>query len=510
MRQGGYFYLFKSRIDDYILNHPSLDNTALQNLENLITQTDSWDFLSQSLDGFMQQLALRDVQSNVVPGDPVMNGLIGDNNSIVTLPGAGPVPFEGWQPSNFQQYRSGQFAFNWVVLVDRFGQTMEVVNENAALQYTPVKALDMKPVNTVLANDPYTFVELKPRLLQPGRLHFDFVSALNNTQLILTGSTENPVCAWVLTNHIDRSLACYDNTGLMLGELSVITNASGNAQVNWAGAPSAQFSSLTLVNAAYPHLGEMLNGLVTAGASAFQNFYESIDATMWSIDPMGNRDDQNLSVLIGRPLALVRCRLMYDLQGPPISDPSWLYTFSPAASEVVTYNFPVRLGDLALRTDGLIGYFNGTNYAEFNSVYIPAGIVPVNPPYPELIAPGNFVELQINEQSTAFITMLMDPRASVNATTSILPVETVTIPARFVDPVIAAMAVTFNVGPLLSNLSTSANRNSESIIMPIPAEKNGRWEWLTPVSQQVYSLQASDGLARFRGMRRFCVRGYCS
>lgn len=486
---------FKKRIEDYISHHPNLDNTALQNLEALIGQTDNWDFLSQSLDGFSKQLALRDIQSNTVPNDAALAALIADQDAVLPVLGAAPVPFQGWAASDFQQYRSGQFAFNQVVLVDRFGQVLEIVTADTTLQYAPVIAPDMQPVHTVIPQDPYRFVELKPRLLQPGRLHFDFVSAADDTKIIQPGSSDNPVCAWVLTNHIDRALACYDNTGKMVGELGVVTNTAGAPALNWAPAPGSSYGSIAAVSAAFPHLGEMLNGLLTAGVQAFRNFYEAIDATLWTVDPQGNRDDQNLSVLVGRPLALVRCRLMYDLNGAPVADPSWQFVFNPQAPEFVNYNFPVRLGELAMRNDGLLGYFNGTDYTQFNCVYTPVDITPASPPYLDNIAPGNFINLQFGGQSAAFITLLMDPHSSVHATTSILPVESVSIPARFVDPVLSSMAVTFQAGPLLSKLSVSSDGKTASIVMPAPVENNGTWSWLTPVTNESYPLQQSDDKA---------------
>lgn len=99
---------------------------------------------------------------------------------------------------------------------------------------------------------------------------------------------------------------------------------------------------------------------------------------------------------------------------------------------------------------------------------------------------GNFLDLTFQESSETFVSMLIDPRAAVHATTSILPVTLLELPTRFVEPALGAMEVMFHAGPLLSGSSTQAAEGGDqlSILMPKPAEKNGQWNWLTQTGGQ--------------------------
>lgn len=472
---------FKRRLDEFRQKHPDLDDKELNALEDFITHTDNWDFLSQGLDGFMQQLICRHTEGNVIPASSDPTGvLIGSNNSDVPILGNAPMPFKGWPTSNFQPFRSGQFCFEKLALVDRFGQALQLSSSGTYLQLKPIIAPDMTPQYTVMSKEPYRFIQLSPRILQPARLNFDFVSSTDDSKIINLHSDINPVCAWVLPNHIDRALGFYDPSGIYLGEMSVITNDQALQVVYWENAPLSKYSNWDEVAKAFPHLGEMGNGLIAQGPVAFDSFYRVIDETLWVVDPLGSRDDQNLSVLVGRPLALTRSRLKYELDGPAVTDPSWEFTFNNAAPAFNNYVFPVKLGELQLRNDGLIGYFNGSDYNTFNCLHLPEE--GSSSSYIKPVGPGNFIDLTFDDSSEVYVTMLIDPRASVHATTSILPIFVLGLPARFIEPAMDAMEVTFNVGPLLSTtvvLPDKENTNDNiTVLMPGPSEKNGVWTWM--------------------------------
>jgi len=481
---------FQKQLDKYRKNHPELDATELKALEDFIDVTDDWDFLSQTLDGFMFQLTSKDNESNRTPVlASTIGRLIGSNNSIVPDLGALPQPFKGWQKSNFQQYRSGQFCFEKLMVVDIFGQSIEVSTSQTYLEIKPTRAPDMIPAanKTVLSEEPYRFIQLSPRLLQPARFNFDFVSANDDKKIIHLHDSVNPVCAWVLPNHIDRALACYDPAGHYLGELRVVTNENGQRVVKWEFAPNSGQTTQQQLATDFPHLGEMVKGLIEKGAIAFDNFFQVIDETLWVVEPLGSRNDRNLSVLVGRPLALTRAKLQYELDGPPVSDPSWQYVFKPSIPDFIRYTYPVRLGELKLRNDGLIGYFTGSDYGQFNSVHMPPSgtYTPTDPPYVVEIKKGNFIDLSFEDGSDAFITMLVDPRASVHATTSILPTSILEVPAKFVEPALSAMEVVFHAGPILSEtFEEKSNDSSEHgdvdyVLLPKPAAHQGQWLWLS-------------------------------
>lgn len=471
---------FKNRLTSYRNKHPDLDPEELKALEDFITATDDWDFLSQTLDGFSFQLTCRNPESNVTPGSAgTLAQLIGANNSPVPMPGSYPVPFdETWPKNDFQQFRSGQFLFERLMVVDQFGQSLEIITSETEQTATPIRAEGVKPARTVLDQEPGRFIQLSPRLLQPARLDFTFVSATDDQKPIDEHSTANPVCAWILPNHLDRSLACYDPAGGYLGELLVITDDQARKIVHWNGGPDGAYPTIDSLGAAFPHLKSMLGGLAAAGPDAFGAFSQVVDETLWLVDPLGSRDDRNLSVLVGRPLALVRAHVRYGLCGPAVANPSWEFVFGGYAPEFTGYTFPVRLGELNLRNDGLIGYFTGADYSRFNSVHRLSDADGV--PYIAPIGKGNFIDLTFQAESEAYLSLLVDPRASVHATTAILPTAVLGIPSRFVEPALGAMDIVFQAGPVLSELLREPDGadSDTAVLIPQPAEQNGRWSWM--------------------------------
>src|SRR5262249_45845840 len=187
-----------------------------------------------------------------------------------------------------------------------------------------------------------------------------------------------------------------------------------------------------------------------AREQAFEAFLRVIDATMWTIEPLGSRADQNVSVLVGRPLALIRARLAVALSGPPLVDSSWPATITPPPPGFLADAFAVRLGGLGARDDGLMGYFAGDDYTSFNSVAAPD--VRLTQDYVRQIGPlgttpGNYLRLTAAPGAAQEATLLVDPRAAVHAVTGLFPVVAFGLPTGSVDA-LGALEITFRVGPL--------------------------------------------------------------
>ncbi|MEM6273156.1 MAG: hypothetical protein AAF998_27340 [Bacteroidota bacterium] len=490
---------FKRQLDAYITKNPDFAPETLGALADFIEAVDKWDFLSQNLDGFMPGLAGLDNDVHLTPpdGSQIAN-FIEDIDYLAPELGDTPRSRIGFPPSNFQALRAGQFEFTRLTVVDRFGQTVEVVGEQRTLGAQAAIAPDLVPGRPVILDGSKSFISLPPRLLQPARLNFDFLSAEDDRKVLDLDPDVNPVGAWILPNHIDRALACYSPEGVALGEMRVVTQVSGEKAVKWFGAPGGRYAELVGVQADFSHLGDLLQGLAEAGAESFGHFYRTIDETLWTTDPLGNRVDQNLSVLVGRPLALVRVQVGFELQGPPLSDPSWPFVLTAEQPKLPSYRFPVRLGEQVLLEDGLIGYFFGNNYQQFNPVHLPEGIGPA--PYLRQIGPGNYLKLKFDPGSKAVLSLLIDPRAVVHATTSILPVYTLEVPRRFVDPVLNKLQITFQAGPLLSTTQSVVDENGTAtrLVVPIPAGNEGEWTWIQANDPaKAVSLQAPDDKVKF-------------
>jgi hypothetical protein len=481
----------KSRLEQYLANNPYAE--TVQELEAAIEEINGWDFLSQTLTGFSEQVALRDSLSNLSPDNSqilftdnsengavhyTMADLIGEEHyavpqSLLILAEDGGSP----PVSNFEAMRNGQFFFRRITLVDQFGQALEIVTSQSSDAFTPILSEALLPDKTITSIEASRLVQLPPRLLQAARLNFAAVLPTDDNAEIFLNSDANPICGWVLPNHLDRGLSIYAPDGASLGELRPATDLTGTKVLSWQTTPNGAYATLAEVQTAYPHLGEFLQGLVGQSYEDFVKFMAVIDETLWTVEPLGERYDQNLSILIGRPLALVRAFLQFELQQQPLWDTSWPYTFAPPQPAFVNYEFAVKVGDEAQFKDGLLGYFTGNDYSVFNAVYDP-NLTPST--YVQQLQANSFINLKFDGESKAFLTLLVDPRASVYAQTDLLPATALTIEQGYVQAALDAMEITFRVGPQLTTISTAVSEVGESIqtiLMPEPAENNGVWSW---------------------------------
>ena len=479
---------FQAQLDRYEKTHPDPD---LDLIAKFIASTDEWDVLSQALDGFGTMLAVRDTSARLAP-PPSVIALVQDEDRAAPAP-SDPYkePFEGWPPSAFQPYRSGQIGFTRVMVVDRFGQTIEVVTDQNNMQVTPIIAPGLqatKKVDTLLP-----VAQLPQRPLQPARLDFDLVDAVDDAKVVGLDVGANPVCSWVLRNYVDGSLLFFDAAGANLGEMRIVTDATDTSTAWWTATPGSPYASVESLQSDFPQLCDFLtrfsaNG--AQGAADFDTLVAVIDSTLPLIDPPGGDYDESIAVLVGRPLALVRARALLDLDGPPLPDPSWQYVLQPQTPAFPSYGFPIRLGDLARVGDGLVGYFTDGNYSRLNAVFVPTT---AGTPYAAQIGgkAGNYLTLDFGASSTADLTLLMDPRAPVHAVTDILPTSTLSLPAAFVSGPLSALSVTFRVGPLLTTDTTT--KTGHALAMPLPSTHRGTWSWTDGDGSSLQVAAAAPG-----------------
>lgn len=476
---------FRSRVEQFIDTYvrravdPPATLTELTELDAQVDRIDGWKLLSQALIGFGDLVAMRDTRAQTAPDATVAADVAGQTHQVPYIPNG--------TPDTFSAVRQGQFAFTSLVVYDAFGQVLQVVG-GAGLtdpqNFAPVREPALTPTRPAITRNPQRLIEVPPRVMQGARLEFLLVDVRDDTRVVGTSAGANPVGGWVLPNHLDRSLLLYAPDGSSLGSLRLLADDTGATTARWQAPPH---SALTLadVQARAPRLAAMIGAEALADPATFTAFLGTIDSTLWTIDPLGNRADVNLSVLIGRPLALVRARLDLALDGPPVSDLTpWTLTWPPPVPEFLSYQFAVRLGDQATRSDGLIGYFAGEDTGTFNSVAAP---VATNA-YLRQIGPSgqlsaaNYLSLSFGAAAPQAVTMLLDPRAQVNAITGILPVKSLTLPPRFVDGPLAALEVAFSVGALPTVIvptpgSQPPPANPEAVSLPVPIEQGGTWAW---------------------------------
>jgi hypothetical protein len=478
---------FKARIDQFITDNPtSPAAVSLQGIKNLIQTIDNdWDFLSQTLSGFGTQVASwNPVPTLLPPSTPLPGGnlglsdLIGDQAQCPPQPLLA-VPGRRIPPSTFEGMRGGQFCFSRLTIVDVFGQTLEIVTGQTATQTSIITGDGMHVINPLVHLNVAGYAQVPPRLLQPARLNFQFAPG---------AGTSNPILGWILPNHLDAGLTIYGLDGLLYGELAPAADRDGKPFVSWWPAPETPYPTLAKLVEDQPQFGGVLVALKQAGPSALRDFLRSVDETLWTVNPLGDRSDAFLTVLLGRPLAVVNASISFELQAEAWTDPAWPYTFmSPRPSPLfLNYQFPVQLGDLASRDDGLLGYFLDGKFDTFNAVHVvpPGKGEPPLSGYLAQIGQGNRIDLRFAASGPGparALTLIMDPHAAVHARCGILPEKDVILIREWVDDALAAMKATFRTGPLLAELRllvpTGKTEPVASLLTPTPAERHGTWTW---------------------------------
>lgn len=500
--------VFRERLAEFVVQYGSESDIA--HLDEWIGQVSGWRFLSQELAGLGQLLTARDQRPFRRPrtGERVGTAQQYPLADILGYPGANsgtsasvPDRFRGavtsvpYLPAGtdapFVGLRQGQAVFSQLIVYDRFGRVLPVIlpgsqsglysAQNFPLVTDQALTPDVKLDPRVAAP-----VQLPPRLLQPARCDFMLLDAATGTDSDLMAAA-NPIGGWVLPNHLDHALLLYAPDGTALGEIRTVVSVSGARVTSWTPPPHSTVRTPADVAARAPVVAGLIGAPVLASQSGFDAFLEVIDSTLWTTDPLGSRADQQLSVLIGRPLALVRARIGIKLAGPPITDCGWAATLDPPVPAFAAQEFAVRLGDQATRDDGLIGYFAGGDMAAFDSVAAPsapaAGIRQIGAALPD--GTVNWLRLRCGSRpdTGTEVAMLLDPRGSVHATTGILPVRTVAVRPDLVSAALSRLEVSFGVGAALTAIAPAeapAGQRApfpEAVAFPPPAENQGTWSW---------------------------------
>jgi len=122
----------------------------------------------------------------------------------------------------------------------------------------------------------------------------------------------------------------------------------------------------------------MVNYICDRGQDFVRQFISAIDNALENIEPENFAQHQDLALLMGRPIALVRASLDIELQGLPAAHQGWNVFRQDLAREgrdddgFTRVLFPLRIGEYKQFNDGLVGYWKETAAGyENNKFYAP-------------------------------------------------------------------------------------------------------------------------------------------
>ncbi|MCC3773012.1 hypothetical protein K6I34_007123, partial [Streptomyces sp. UNOC14_S4] len=504
----------RARLAQHAATHP---RGPVEKLRELREQAEDWDLLSQRIDGTNDWLARHSVPTNLVPDDDALARLVDNSESRVPLSEVPePGPAAGGGPG-FRPVRAAQLAFEQLHVVDRFGRSLAIISPDNVDHFPILPADSVTADIPVNPENPYRYFALPPRILQPTRLRFDFVSTRDDHQRVdvdagpREAADDTPVCGWLLANHLSRSLLVHAPDGTGLGEIRTALNTTHEQVAAWDPLPDSPYPDLRpdsdsgrAFAAAHPHLYGFVTELLAAGPDAFAELLATVDQSL-SATAAGEEDD-SLAALVGRPMALLRARMKFELNGPPMTSSSWADVVdpNPPAPEFTDYLWNVRLGAADMLGDGLVGFFLGSDYTRLHTAprrqpRSPGYTVPIDGQ--EIALPARPVArpARIADEAAAWVTLLADPWAAVHAVTDLLPVGRLLLPPTWVRGPLGRMKLSFRMGPLLAGTRMAATEEGgtpvEHLVMPGPAGWRGTWRWAQPAAAggwSPYPLTAPD------------------
>lgn len=439
----------------------------------LRTSLAGYPMLAQAVSGFHAALVQRGAALHLPVADPYQIVGLPSLNSVVNAT-TEAAPYAALPTSIYQPLLGGTMEFTRIGLVDQFGR------------YQTVDSSGMAVGNRIPMTGGATPMMAPPlRLAQPSRLNFSWLPGTAG------GSTDDPVCGWLVPNHLDQSLMLYGPDGSGIGSIV----ATGGTPV-WQPVPGGKGAATlqAAMTGANPVLAAFANQAFQNGSAYIAQMLAAISESRIFIQPTGDLTNGATAVLMGQPLALVQASLSLELQGLPAPNQTVATVAADAAKIAKSYNgkgyeavtvrsgiagpvsFPVTLGGLTQVDDGLVGFFApsspgaAVDYAIFYSPAVSTAQSGVNPPGAQTLA----VALPAGGAGgqAVTITMLVDPRCPVHAYDGIHPVGSLSIAPAVYAPALAGMSFVFLAAPLLS-LSGQPE-------IPIPAEAAGSWSWTAP------------------------------
>ena len=395
---------------------------------------------------------------------------------------------KGDQKAHFTPLRAGFLRISQLHIVDVFGRRITVASPDP--RYI-AEALQVRgsqgrpPAADGASPDDAHKVYLPPRLLQPARVSLEWVPA--------DASAASPICAWFMPNHLDESLMVFDGQGRPVGSVGRRKDS-----VHWFPAPGAAVVPPSSV--ADPVLRSFLQTWADPALkfTAFQGFLEVLDRSQHFIITPSMKHDRDLAVLTGRPLVLARIALRLELRGPPdtalgerpgVGGPFQLDESGYLRYELARFNdadlpglsIPVRLGDPQITRpnaepipyfdDGLVGFFVGDDPTFYTPLPLDVSLKGIRSTFalqagqlPIQLKPGGAAKI---------VTLVLDPRAVVRATTGVLPVARIGVPPDQYSQALSRLMVSFLTAPVLIHRRGGA----ADMEMPVPPEKGHRWHW---------------------------------
>ena len=412
-----------------------------------------------ALEGVSETLADRDVLTGALTG--FLDRVRGvPEGQLVPAPGGAPE-----EPYPVNPLRAGALELRRLRAVDTYGQVVDLLGSDESTPITPGR---LRVHDDLAVPERPELVAQVPRFTAPARVLLRYIDAIDGEEE--AGPGVSPLCGFLLPTPFDGTVAFLDADGRNLGRL--LPDPSGPAWEEDPGLPAAmgRLPGRLIENTTLGALGDGVIGFDTAQrsgdgggptATALSALLRVLDTTRSAVDATGAAGDTHVSLLLGRPVAVLRARLTLEVH-------------DEAAAEVnAATSVGVRLGSLVHLDDGLLGYYAREDFFRLHA--IDPAVVELARPLPgrEATDLGDYVDptgvVWVHPGQPVELALLVAPGAAVRVTTGLLPAKEIGVRREWLDAWLGRLTPTLRVGLVL--------RDPRTTRLPVPAGVRGTWTW---------------------------------
>ncbi|BDI06332.1 MULTISPECIES: DUF3892 domain-containing protein [Burkholderiales] len=355
---------------------------------------------------------------------------------------------------------AGAWRLGRVRVVDTFGQVMTLHDPSSGTP--PLVPAEL----TLPAGAGPAAIALRPRFTAPAALEARFLAPDSDTE---AGSGQNPVCGFLLPDPLGDSLEFADSEGAIVARLlldpetgrSRLEEAPGvtvrppaaaegdHALLGPAGAALAADTLAALATVASAVVGADRSGAVGGALPALLRL---IDTTRGAVDVTGRVGDEQLSLLVGNPLTVLRLAVSVVVDD--------------AQSPAQTMAVPCRIGSIGSLHDGVLAWFAEDRAEQVHPVHAAVSEAA------QATSAGGFVGeplLWLKPGQVRRLVLLTTPGADVTLTTGLLPVKKLQMQREWTERPLRRLTPTLAFDNLL--------RDPDAMSVPLPAGPAGTWTW---------------------------------
>lgn len=470
----------RTRFLDWLDRKPGLAHPVHTMLE-VRDRLGGLDVQTQALGGFNESLLMQREVLQLHPADPLGDGPDRDfasttvRRAVLGHNHTSPLPHHDFHPIT-----TGRMAFRSLRLIDTFGRATSL---DTGAVVTTVDVRETTP----------GWLRLPPRITQPARINFRWLSARDGKEEANAHPVASPVCGWFVPNTLDGSLLVYAGDGEPLGYV----DAAGR----WRPPPGLAGPTVPadipdghlalsvewLVRRARRGTGDGgASGGATEESRFLAGFLDTLDTALEGIDPPNFAEHQARALLTSRPLALVRASIDVEVHGLPAIDQSWGALGGALRGRdfdhggLVDVRFPLRLGEPRKLDDGVVGYWVETADGYAHDRFVVPHLDPRlaqrhgprhGPRIDGLAGPDLELAPTIGERPRT-VSILLDARGSANCASGVLPAKLLRLPPEHYVDALHHIRVTFLSAPLLTQ--------DQRVEIPVPVLQGWDWSWLQP------------------------------